>query len=232
MVLILDGRLDIPPEVIDDIGFWLLASNPLDSLAAIIPLLQTSRDWLSALSPKSKATLYARLCRLKFDVAAVKRRAFTPTNADLTSHLIEASRTLKIIRNGDIFHGDVDSALLNALVMMFHDDGKNRAQLEFSGIAPFVDQFIRRRLHEEKETNDMWPVENVRNSAALWLSWLFTTKGPSQSPSIIRRSSNDSTAEQLENETVQRRSEFIGLVLPFLICPMRVSRFSLFPIID
>jgi hypothetical protein len=179
MVTVLRGHLSIPLEVAEDIGFSLLASCPLHSLAAIIPLLQTSKEWHTALSPKSNTTLYARLCRLKFDIAAVERRAFTPTNADLTAHLIEACRTLKTIRNGDIFHEDVDSVLLNVLVMMFHDDGKNRTQLEFSGVVDFVDQFLRHRLHEEKETNDMWPLENVRNAAALWLSWLLTTKGPS-----------------------------------------------------
>ena len=183
MVLLLGGRLDIPPEIVEDIGFSLLASNPLHSMAAIIPLLQTSKEWHTTLSPKSNTTLYARLCRLKFDVGAVERRAFTPTNADLTAHLIEACRTLRIIRNGYIFHEDINSVLLSALVMMFHDDGKNRAQLEFSGVVGFVDQFLRHRLHEEKETNDMWPLENVRNAAALWLSWFLTTKGPSHSPS-------------------------------------------------
>lgn len=174
-------RFAIPAEVVEDIGFSLLASDPLDSMAAIIPLLQTSKGWYAALSPKSRTTLYARLCRLKFDVAAVERRAFAPNSADLTAHLIEACRTLQCFRNGDIFREDVDSALLNALVMMYHDDGRNRAQLESSGIVAFVDRFLRRRLHESKETNEMWPLENIRNGAALWLSWLFTTKGASQS---------------------------------------------------
>jgi hypothetical protein len=48
----------------------------------------------------------------------------------------------------------------------------------------------------------------------------------------MRRASNTPNAEQLENETVQERAEIINLVLPFLICPMRVSRIPSFAIID
>ncbi|TEB16536.1 hypothetical protein FA13DRAFT_1804623 [Coprinellus micaceus] len=204
MVTVLRGRLSIPPEVAEDIGFSLLASCPLHSLAAIIPLLQTSKEWHTALSPKSNTTLYARLCRLKFDIAAVERRAFTPTNADLTAHLIEACRTLKTIRNGDIFHEDVDSVLLNVLVMMFHDDGKNRTQLEFSGVVDFVDQFS--------------PTSTTRR------------EGDQRHVAIGERTECSCPVavvafdyESLRTKPFKRGPEIINLVLPFLVCPMRYA---------
>lgn len=201
----LEGRITLPGEVVEDIAFALLAATPLDSMAPIIPLLQISKAFLSTLSPISTAALYARLCRLKFDLGAVHRRAFSPNNKDLSEYLIRSCISLRCIRRGDVFHEDVAPALLDALVMMLHDDGKNRAQLERAGIVEFVDRFLRLRLQEGKETNGMWPLENIQNSTALWLSWLFTTK------------------EQLENETVHQRDEFKKLVLPFLLCPYRYA---------
>ena len=183
-VMCFDGALAIPDEVVEDIAFMLFALAPLGSMAPVIPLLQTSKAFHQALSPASGTSLYARLCRLKFDLGAAERRSLTPTTRELTEHFIQMNQTLRRLRKCDVFDEQCEDALLNALVMMLHDDGKNRAQLENAGAVVFVNQYIRLRLHEAKDTNDMWPIENVRNSAGLWLSWLLTTRGsPFLSPS-------------------------------------------------
>jgi hypothetical protein len=58
--------------------------------------------------------------------------------------------------------------------MMLDNDGKNFAQLEWAGVAEFVDKFIRLRLWEGRmqHPNAGWPLASLANSCALWIAWL------------------------------------------------------------
>ena len=67
-------------------------------------------------------------------------------------------------------------------VAMMDDEGRNRAQFKQAGIEAVVDRFVRRRLYDGLEQNGNWPQPSVGNSCALWLWWMFTTRGTSWSP--------------------------------------------------
>ncbi|KAJ2937014.1 hypothetical protein H1R20_g83, partial [Candolleomyces eurysporus] len=151
----------------------------------------------------SGTPLYSHICRFKFDVGAVTRRAFTPGVKDLNGHLVQMCNLLRFIRRNDINDMEAEDQLLIAYVAMLDNDGKNRAQLQHAGIEDFVDRFVRRRLWVDCEANDGWPQENVTNSCALWLMWMFTTKG------------------KLDAETEAQREELIRLIFPYIACPLR-----------
>ncbi|KAJ2917182.1 hypothetical protein MD484_g3244, partial [Candolleomyces efflorescens] len=193
----------LPVEILEQITHELVKSSPLGPPSQIIPLLLTSRAVNQALSMHSGTPLYSHICRFKFDVGAVSRRAFTPGVKDLNGHLVQMCNLLRFIRRNDIDDMDVEDQLLIAYVAMLDSDGKNRAQLQHAGIEAFVDRFVRKRLWVECESNDGWPLENVINSCALWLMWMFTTKA------------------KLDAETVQQREELIQLVFPYISCPLR-----------
>lgn len=220
---LLDGRVFIPGEILEDIAFALLAASPLQSPAPIIPLLQTSRAFLLILSPRSSTTLYARLCRLKFDLGATERRSTSPNNRKLTELFVRMSTSLRCIRRGDIFAEDLTNTMLDMFFMVMHNDGKNLAQLDNVGAVEFLDKFIRLRLHEGKESNDMWPLENTRNSAALWLSWFFTTTGALWIHLADFNDVETHSSDQLEKESLQQKNQLIDLILPYILCPHRVS---------
>ena len=173
------GRRSIPLEILENIAFELVASSPLGNPKDLLPLLATSRSVHNALAMKNGTALYSRICRLKFDVGAVTRRAFTPLTRDLNGHLVQMCTMLKFFAAGDIFHEDAADQLLIAYVAMLENDGKNRAQLEHVGIVDFVDRFVRQRLHEDKESNDGWPLDTEGRVYALWLMWFFSTRGES-----------------------------------------------------
>ncbi|KAG2022471.1 hypothetical protein CC2G_000216 [Coprinopsis cinerea AmutBmut pab1-1] len=196
-------NVDVPLEVIEHIAFSLVASEPLGNPSSLLPFFLTSRSISLALSLKSRTTLYARICRLKFDVGAVSRRAFSPHTSDLNDHLVQMCQLLQFIRRGDIWHEDAIDYLIPAFIAMLDNDGKNRAQLEDAGIESFLDDFVMKRLHEGKELNDMWPLENPGNACALWLYWMFTTP------------------EKVESETQPKRKEILRLLLPYIVCPYR-----------
>ncbi|TFK21535.1 hypothetical protein FA15DRAFT_672471 [Coprinopsis marcescibilis] len=195
----------IPDEVLELIAFLLVASEPLDNLADLVPFLRASREVYGVLSLQSGTVLYSRICRLKFDCGAVARRAFQPFSRDLADHLVQMCQLLQFIRRGDEWHEDAQDYLLLAFIAMLDDDGKNRAQLEHVGLREFVDKFVRGRLNEGREANDMWPIENDANTCALWLMWMFTTQ------------------EDLERESIERKQEIIRLVSPFVVCPYRYA---------
>ncbi|KAF6748348.1 hypothetical protein DFP72DRAFT_916481 [Ephemerocybe angulata] len=194
----------LPREILESIAYELVAQSPLGAPAPLIPLLLTNKAIYQALSMESGTPLYSHICRLKFDVGAVTRRAFTPGPRDLNGHLVQMCNLLRFIRSGDSSdEAELEAQLTLAYVAMLDNDGKNRAQLQHAGIVGFVDRFVRTRLNEGMEENDMWPQANVLNACALWLMWMFTTR------------------ESLQRETPAQKEEIIRLVFPYIACPYR-----------
>lgn len=171
-----NGR-PVPCEVLEKVALELVRVEPLGTPHQLLPLLLTSRAVNAALSIRSNAPLYAQICRFKFDVGAVTRRAFTPGVRDLSDHLVQMCNLVRFLQRGDIHDVETSEQLLAAFVCMLDNDGKNRAQLEHAGIGAFVRRVVRERLDEGKEENDMWPQSNMLNACALWLMWMFTTRG-------------------------------------------------------
>jgi hypothetical protein len=186
----------LPLEILDLIAFELVAFQPLGPPSDILPLLCTSSHFQHALSPGTNPVLFARIFRHKFDTRAIERRAFTPSHVQCVEQLVHYCRTMQVLRSGDVYVrprgtviGGYDNdrsavdAMFTAFMMMLEDDGKNARQLQEWAFADvFVERFLRRRLYENRERNDGWPLENSPNSCALWLMWMFTSEGGHTQP--------------------------------------------------
>ncbi|CAA7264935.1 unnamed protein product [Cyclocybe aegerita] len=190
----------LPTELLHNIAQALVATNPLGPPRELIPLILTCRAWHAIFTAD---TLLAAICRLKFDTAAVTRRAFTPHTHDLAEQLVHACTLLRAIRAGDVYDIDAHEHLFTAYMLMLDNDGKNYAQLEWAGMGAYVARFVRRRLWEECAANEGWPVDNAANACALWLMWMTTTR------------------EKLHAETPQEREELVLQILPFVVLPQR-----------
>ncbi|KAF9461899.1 hypothetical protein BDZ94DRAFT_1322969 [Collybia nuda] len=208
----------LPLEILNQIAFELVALQPLGPPCDIIPLLLTSSHFNQALSPSTNPVLFARIFRYKFDTRAVERRAFTPSHVQCMEQLVHYCRTMQVLRSGDVYveprpmyGGDDDErsatdALFTAFMMMLEDDGKNARQLqEWACADAFAERYLRRRLFEDREENDGWPIESAPNSCALWLMWMLTTE------------------DKLRNETDAQREQMIQLLLPFVFISLRYA---------
>lgn len=195
----------LPDEVLNDIAFALVASSPLGPPTDLIPLLCTSKHLNRALHFKKSTGLYARIARLKFDCNAVKRRAFKPYAKDCAEQLVHACLCIQFFRRGNVDDDDVVDHLPTAFMLMLENDGKNRAQLEWAGIESFLDQFVRRRLYDNRMTNDGWPLETPHSSSALWLTWMFATK------------------EKITSQSPYQQTQLYRIVSAFALVPFRYA---------
>jgi hypothetical protein len=165
-------------------------------------------------------------------------------NAALTAHLVQVCRLLRFLvkaaneldiplpaqvlseaipkkytgrRGASLYNAGIENALINMVVLMMEDDGKNHHQLRLVSAPLFIDILVFNRLNEgtaaplsgprwnEYRYNDGWPVESILNTAAVWLLWLFTTP------------------EKIACESRPIRERLISLLLPYALCPYRVS---------
>ncbi|KAF6748345.1 hypothetical protein DFP72DRAFT_916478 [Ephemerocybe angulata] len=116
-----------------------------------------------------------------------------------------------------MYEKGVEQILLTTVQLMMEDDGRNHHQLRMVSAPLFVDMLVFHRLNEgtgagmrtaaqlDVRYNDGWPVENVLNTAALWLVWLFTTE------------------DKVASESEAVREHLINLVLPFVLNPYRYA---------
>jgi hypothetical protein len=184
----------------------------------LVPLFTTSKD-LHAIA--TSPALLARVFRFKFDAGAVARRHFQPTHADLKEQLVHACTLLRKLRSGNVFDGAADQTLFSALVLLFENDGKNYAQLEWAGVKEFAEEFMKRRMWDDAvATNDGWPLENTGNASVLWVLWLTLTKGTLLGPFL--NFFTDMPTEKLQTETPHEREDFILFVLPYVLLTFRV----------
>jgi len=168
--------LTLPEELIQLCLFFVIAHKPLSPPQPLITLALTCQSFNLVVSSHA---FRARIFRLKFDVGAVTRRLYHPRDSDLAEELEHCCNILKCIRKGDVTEWEdstVDDTLILAYLLMLCNDGKNYAQLEHAGLDTFVDNFIKSRLWEGRETNQGWPLDNIFKSSALWLMWMTLTK--------------------------------------------------------
>lgn len=173
----------LPRELLENVAVHLVADAPVGLPTVLGPLIATSRTLYSRLShcapDDSNAALYAQIFHLSFDSAAVRRRSHTPTSTQYLHQLQAYAKVLNAVRSGDIHRPDVEEILLQALAMLFDDDGKNRQQLEAVNIFYFAMLYLNIRFHEGRELPESngWPVHSVANSCAMWLAWMITSEG-------------------------------------------------------
>ena len=162
--------LQLPNELIHKCAFHLLAQSPLGPPRDLLTLALTCRTFNLVVT---SASFKARICRLMFDIGAIARRLFNPRDTDLADELHRCCNVLKAIRKADPISEDILSA---SYFLMLSNDGKNYAQLEHAGLDAYVDNFVRTKLWEGRETNRGWPLDSLDNAYALWLMWMTLTK--------------------------------------------------------
>lgn len=168
-----------PDEVLEAIAFKVTLSEPLGPPKGLLPLLYTCKRIYDVLKFDRSSDLYARVFKGRFDFTAVRRRRSPRClrSSNVALQLKEYCTTLKNIRKGDIYLPDIFSTLRCAFIMATESDGRNACQLEWAGLGPLVDRFVRTRLYEGAATNNGWPEESSINAVALWLMWFTTTRG-------------------------------------------------------
>ncbi|KAJ3557680.1 hypothetical protein NM688_g1340 [Phlebia brevispora] len=197
----------IPSEVLEDIA--VLAVDGVGPPKELLTLLSICKHVTYNLS---SCDLGARVFRSKFDVSAPERRymerAMYPST--LSAQLRSYCATLQVVRARDIFNPRIEDHLWNVFFMLMENDGMNAAQLvHYAHIRQFIDQFVRTRLHEGKDVENNWPLDNAVNSLALWILWLTTDD------------------DEVAKESITRRQEMMDLVRPYVVNMVRYPVFHI-----
>ncbi|KAJ7122444.1 hypothetical protein C8R44DRAFT_705323 [Mycena epipterygia] len=192
----------IPPEILEHIAYELTCLTPLGPPSALVPLLLTSKTMNSQLS--ANTALSSRIFKFKFDSGAVKRRSFHPTPNHYFDQLVLYCTQLQKIREL-VRADDCDEVLFGAYLMMLENDGRNAAQLEHAGLDYYLENFVRTRMWNSRQSAHGWPSDNVASACALWLMWMTTTEA------------------KLKGESTALRSRMIKIVLPYVLVPFRYA---------
>jgi hypothetical protein len=171
--------LDLPGEVLEHIGDFLVASQLLGPPSVLLPLLSTCTRLYEQLSPHVNAHFGKRIFCQKFDHAAILRRQpmLRLTSQTFVDQLVRYCTALRIIKDGDIGidPDDVYEALWVCFLMLLEDDGRNGRQVKWANARGFVARWLEHKLYESSQNG--WPVDSNENGLALWIHWLTTTKG-------------------------------------------------------
>jgi hypothetical protein len=190
----------LPPELLSLIAFPCAVDDTHRLLTPLTALLSTCRRVNDALRVPRECLpleliathdqerdnggnpgLYSRI----FSAGAIRRRSFTPTARQYTQQLIHYLTTLRDITNSVQQNGrrakkDLQDNLFTILLMLFEDDGNNRAQLERVGVYDYVMGHVLATpsiLYLSPEYTGGWPIETIRGSSCLWILWMLTTRG-------------------------------------------------------
>ncbi|KAK0455784.1 uncharacterized protein EV420DRAFT_1553247 [Desarmillaria tabescens] len=87
--------------------------------------------------------------------------------------------------------------------MCLDDDGANTLQLNTVGAYEWIHELVTKRLHDGASDNGGWPLDNCRNSLALWVFWSLSTK------------------ERILSEPEDVSDRIVNLILPFVTIPFR-----------
>lgn len=207
--------LTLPIEVLDNIAFHVACPDiqglPKDQ--DLTAFFHVSRRIYRNLT--NSPALHARIFKFKFSHSAISRRAFVPKSKEYTWQLRWFTKVLSLVRRRsaalpDTFlaFGEQDPdepsvpELLFALwIMCLDDDGCNRLQMENAGAYEWVSAFVHTHLYVEVDLG--WPLQDARNSCALWVMWYLTTKA------------------RLLAESPTDRQQLVNIVLPFVTLPYR-----------
>ncbi|KAF8486780.1 hypothetical protein DFH94DRAFT_621517 [Russula ochroleuca] len=178
----------IPQEVLENIAFYAVASNPLGPPRELAPLLLVNRRLHAALSSASNPHLHARIFAAKFDTAALVRR-LGPGKA--TARKMAAELRRRCVQLGRMRGGvgctvgvteegmrALHEMLWTAYVMMLENDGRNERQLrEYARL----DGWLRAFWFAEDGASfarleigdNAWPPYNDLADVTMWLFWFL-----------------------------------------------------------
>src|SRR5712671_367848 len=183
----------IPQEVLENIAFFAVASNPLGPPHELIPLLLVNRRLHAAASSTSNPHLHARIFAHKFDTAALVRRlgpsAVTAPKlaAELRRRCVLLARLRARVGCSVDFSGGggngggvteeevrmMHEMLWMAYLMMLENDGKNERQLREYAL---LDGWLRRFWFAEDGAScaqlairdNAWPPNNDLSAVTMW----------------------------------------------------------------
>lgn len=197
----------IPQEVLENIAFYAVASNPLGPPRELAPLLLVNRRLHAALSGTSNPHLHARIFAAKFDTAALVRRlgpgkaTARKMAAELRRRCVQLGRmrggvgctvgALAATGVGGVNGGGgvteegmraLHEMLWTAYVMMLENDGRNERQLrEYARL----DGWLRAFWFAEDGASfarleigdNAWPPYNDLADVTMWLFWFLLRPG-------------------------------------------------------
>ncbi|KAF9238648.1 hypothetical protein BU15DRAFT_88288 [Melanogaster broomeanus] len=158
--------------------------------SGLLPLLLTCRSIYQSLSFEANPYLYARIFAYIFDTRAAIRRLGAQVSAPrvLAKELRKRWIYLKLIRDrsgsriqfpepNQVSPAPVDLLWL-AYLMMLENDGKNEQQLrDYADMDSWLMEYWFDEAGGSSATNvilrDSWPLEDEKNSVAMWLFWLM-----------------------------------------------------------
>ncbi|KAF5345544.1 hypothetical protein D9758_012023 [Tetrapyrgos nigripes] len=202
--------LRLPQELLDHIAFYLACPVLHGLPESVTPLLLTHSILKDKLA--NSHALFARIFSYKFSFSAIRRRAYTPKSSEIAFQLRRSCEALREVKHrllsphpfaeeSDRGLLPLDDIFLTLWLMCIDDDGCNRMQMECASVYQWVERYVRTQLYAETEHG--WPVDNPRNSCAMWIMWFLTSKA------------------RLLAEDDHARDELINFVLPFVTVPFR-----------
>ncbi|KAF5346336.1 hypothetical protein D9758_011503 [Tetrapyrgos nigripes] len=200
--------LRLPQELLDHIAFYLACPVLHGLPESITPLLLTHSILTHKLA--NSHALFARIFSYKFSFSAIHRREYTPKYSEIAFQLRRSCEALREVKHrllsphpfaeqSDRRLLPLDDIFLTLWFMCIDDDGCNRMQMECAGVYQWVERYVRTQLYAETEHG--WPIDNPRNSCAMWIMWFLTSKA------------------RLLAEDDLARDELINFVLPFVTVP-------------
>ncbi|KAI0248930.1 hypothetical protein BJV78DRAFT_1276360 [Lactifluus subvellereus] len=190
----------IPQEVLENIAFYAVASNPLGPPHELLPLLLVNRRLYASLSSTYNPHLHARIFATKFDTTALVRRLGLVEGrapklaAELRRRCVQLGRlracigcTVGALAAGRSGGGGgmtedavraLHEMLWTAYLMMLENDGKNERQLrEYARL----DRWLRAFWFAEDGAScarlairdNAWPPNNDLSAVTMWLFWFL-----------------------------------------------------------
>ncbi|KAF8549841.1 hypothetical protein OG21DRAFT_1469523 [Imleria badia] len=184
----------VPQEVLEHIAFFAATQSPIGPPSGLPPLLLTCRSICRALSFEANPYLYARVFNYKFDTRSVFRRLGSHVNARqvLANELKKRWIYLKQIRartSCRLRHPEshqpsppLIDLLWLAYLMMIENDGKNEQQLlDYAEMDAWLTEYWfddqGASLAPHMIIQQTWPIEDEKNSIAMWLFWFLLRPG-------------------------------------------------------
>jgi hypothetical protein len=163
----------VPYNVLCHIAYLSASSCVLAVPSDVLRLMLTSRTIYHTLAVSSCPHLYADLFRVKFDIAAHKRRMRFPgqlTSSSLSAELVRRYGMLRHVRLGQVpSQVLLAQDLFTAYMMILESDGLNEKQLEEVHFSEYATTIVRNRLSRSGAKDLL--AEGI-DSLAMWTMWL------------------------------------------------------------
>ncbi|KAK0490365.1 hypothetical protein IW261DRAFT_1325342 [Armillaria novae-zelandiae] len=204
--------LSLPTELIEETALYVACST-LEGRPNSIRSFRLTCKAINNVFLHSNA-IYRSIFKLKFSHSAVARRSFEPTSKEYRQLLqlyddslqfIEERRGFDGMEPVDADHMSTEEVLWVLAFMCLDDDGANTLQLNAVGAYEWIHELVIRRLYDGAGDNGGWPLDNCKNSLALWILWSLSTK------------------ERILSESEDVSETIVKLILPFVSIPFRYA---------